>query len=290
MPCAVLLSCGDRSPGVDRLLSLSRLPPFTMNFYFKIMVPGIPFATTILKSNKALLVYERAGLLVPAVKDDESGYRYYSADNMTQIRSIRSLQQLGLSLKEVQEYYLDTGNMDAFLARLMEMRAELDRNIQLLHMRATKNGELTVRETTLPQQVCYCKRYVCSDVSEAAIRLRQTYIAAARTGMMSKHGQMFTMRMPANDGTLDLMCCIPVEESFHGPERAEFSQTPALCVYYRGAYEGVADAFRALLEYGKANGIHFTGPFRSIFLEGPPNRGPDSGSYITQIAVPVLRA
>ena len=91
-------------------------------------------------TRKALLVYERAGLLVPAVKDDESGYRYYSADNMTQIRSIRSLQQLGLSLKEVQEYYLDTGNMDAFLARLMEMRAELDRNIQLLHMRATKNG------------------------------------------------------------------------------------------------------------------------------------------------------
>ena len=52
-------------------------------------------------TRKTLLVYEEMGLLTPAVKDEESGYRYYSADNMTQIRSIRSLQALGLSLKEV---------------------------------------------------------------------------------------------------------------------------------------------------------------------------------------------
>ena len=48
-------------------------------------------------TRKTLLVYEKMGLLTPAVKDEESGYRYYSADNMTQIRSIRSLQQLGLT-------------------------------------------------------------------------------------------------------------------------------------------------------------------------------------------------
>ena len=43
-------------------------------------------------TRKTLLVYEDMGLLKPAIKDEESGYRYYSADNMTQIRSIRSLQ------------------------------------------------------------------------------------------------------------------------------------------------------------------------------------------------------
>ena len=56
-------------------------------------------------TRKTLLVYEDRGLLKPAVKDEESGYRYYSADNMTQIRSIRSLQALGLTLKEVEDYY-----------------------------------------------------------------------------------------------------------------------------------------------------------------------------------------
>ena len=74
-------------------------------------------------TRKTLLVYENAGLLSPAFKDEESGYRYYSADNMTQIRSIRSLQNLGLTLKEVAAYYYDTENIDPLLQRLMELPA-----------------------------------------------------------------------------------------------------------------------------------------------------------------------
>ena len=62
-------------------------------------------------TRKAILVYEEMGLLTPAVKDEASGYRYYTADNMTQIRAIRSLQTLGLSLAEIREYYYDTENL-----------------------------------------------------------------------------------------------------------------------------------------------------------------------------------
>ena len=112
-------------------------------------------------TRKTLLVFEDMGLLTPAVKDEESGFRYYSADNMTQIRSIRSLQQLGLSLKEVRDYYYDTENIDTYLERLMELRAALDRNIQMLQVRSAKQGDLTVRKTTLPRQVCFSRRYVC---------------------------------------------------------------------------------------------------------------------------------
>lgn len=238
-------------------------------------------------TRKALLVYEEMGLLTPAVKDEESGYRYYSADNMTQIRSIRSLQSLGLSLKEVAEYYYDTENIDAHLARLMELRASLDRNIQMLQVRAAKQGDLTVRKTSLPRQVCFCRRYVCENVSEAANVLRDTYIAAAHTGKMYMLGRMFTMRMSTALDKLDLMCCIPVTDDFDGPERTEFPQTPALCIYYRGPYEETGLAIRELMQYVKENNIEVAGPFRSIFMEGPPNRGDKKEDYITQIAVPV---
>lgn len=175
-------------------------------------------------TRKTLLVYENMGLLTPAEKDEDSGFRYYTADNMTQIRSIRSLQALGLSLKEVAEYYHDTENMDKHLERLLELRATLDKN---------------------------------------------------------------TMRMIREPNVLDLMCCIPVEDSFDGPERMEFTETQALCIYYRGPYDGIATAIRALAKHIKENRIETTGPFRSIYLEGPPNRGENSGGYITQVAVPI---
>ena len=238
-------------------------------------------------TRKALLVYEDMGLLTPAFKDSDSGYRYYSADNMTQIRAIRSLQVLGLSLKEVAEYYYDMENIDVHLQRLMDLRSALDRNIQMLQVRSAKRGDLTVRKTTLPQQVCYCRRYQCEDVSMASNMLRDTYIAAARTGKMSMLSRMFTMRMSQAIDRLDLMCCIPVDSSFDGPERMEFPEAPALCIYYRGPYEGTATAMQALLDHVKENNIEIAGAFRSIYLEGPPNRGENSGDYITQVAVPI---
>ena len=238
-------------------------------------------------TRKTLLVFEEMGLLTPAVKDDESGYRYYSADNMTQIRSIRSLQSLGLSLKEVAEYYYDTDNIDSHLERLMELRASLDRNIHMLQVRSAKRGDLTVRKTTLPRQVCFSRRYECESIADASNNLRNTYIAAARSGKMDMLGRMFTMRMTQSAEKLDLMCCIPVEDSFDGHERMEFPEAPALCIYYRGPYEGTHTAIRALMEYVKANNIETTGPFRSIYMEGPPNRGENKEDYITQIAVPI---
>ena len=135
--------------------------------------------------------------------------------------------------------------------------------------------------------MCFCRRYDCEDVSEASNKLRDTYIAAAHTGKMSILGRMFTMRMSPAAEKLDLMCCIPVTDDYDGPERREFAETPALCIYYRGPYEGSGIAIGALMQYVKENNIEVTGPFRSTFMEGPPNRGDRSEDYITQIAVPV---
>lgn len=238
-------------------------------------------------SRKTLLVYEKTGLLTPAVRDEASGYRYYTADNMTQIRSIRSLQALGLSLKEIANYYYNTDNMEHYLKRLMELRAALDRNIQMLQIRSTKQGDLTVHSTTLPAQVCFCRCYPCTDTAERSVRLRDTYIAAARTGKMSMLERMFTMRIEQNGDSVKLMCCIPMEQDFAGTERMEFPETPALCIYYRGPYEKLGTAIDALVKHVEENHIDTTGPYRSIYLEGPPNRGGNSSDYITQIAVPI---
>lgn len=238
-------------------------------------------------TRKTLLVYENMGLLTPAVKDEQSGYRYYTADNMTQIRSIRSLQALGLSLTEIAEYYYDTGNLDHHLERLMNLRAVLDRNIQMLQVRSAKQGDLTVHQVRLPRQVCFCRRYQCEDTADAANKLRDTYIAAARTGMMSMSARMFTMRMDSACDGLNLMCCIPVLDGFTGAERKAFVETPALCIYYRGSYEGIGTAIAALDAYVRENRVETTGQYRSIYLEGPPSRGANSNDYITEVAVPI---
>ncbi|MFQ9930411.1 MAG: MerR family transcriptional regulator [Roseburia sp.] len=49
-------------------------------------------------TRRIILNYEVHGLVFPDVKEDPSGNRYYTIDTLTKIRTIRSLQNLGLSL------------------------------------------------------------------------------------------------------------------------------------------------------------------------------------------------
>lgn len=52
-------------------------------------------------SPKALRVYERMNIIVPAKVDKETGYRYYSADQVKQVDALLQWKELGFSLKEV---------------------------------------------------------------------------------------------------------------------------------------------------------------------------------------------
>ena len=52
-------------------------------------------------SVKALRIYEKKGIIKPVKVDPESGYRYYSADQVKQLNSLIELQALGFSLEEI---------------------------------------------------------------------------------------------------------------------------------------------------------------------------------------------
>ena len=117
--------------------------------------------------------------------------------------------------------------------------------------------------------------------------IRATYAEAARTRKISEINRFFTFRTGKGADGVEITCCIPVEEGFDGPECVEFPETPALCVYYRGPYEGMHTAVKALEDYAKEHNIETMGACYSIYLEGPPQRGENSEDYITQVAVPI---
>ena len=56
---------------------------------------------------KTLRHYEQKGLLVPDEVDEWTGYRYYSIDQMQQLKDIRDLQRLGFSLDEIKNLFDD---------------------------------------------------------------------------------------------------------------------------------------------------------------------------------------
>ena len=70
-------------------------------------------------TRRIILHYEERGLVQPDARDAATGNRLYSIDTFTQLRSIRSLQNLGLTLDEIR-HPQDTAHARIY-DRLLEM-------------------------------------------------------------------------------------------------------------------------------------------------------------------------
>ncbi|MDE7177765.1 MAG: helix-turn-helix domain-containing protein [Lachnospiraceae bacterium] len=65
--------------------------------------------------------YDKEGLLCPDYVDHFSGYRYYSAEQIGQVRKIELLKSVGLSLKEIRDILKNAGD-NVFIKGILEHR------------------------------------------------------------------------------------------------------------------------------------------------------------------------
>lgn len=92
-----------------------------MNNYFTIS----EFAKLRNININSLRYYERLGILKPAYIDERTGYRYYSAEQLTFLDKIIMCINLGIPLKELTEYVDGDGNLQS--RRLLERGREVAR-------------------------------------------------------------------------------------------------------------------------------------------------------------------
>ena len=140
-------------------------------------------------TRRIILHYEERGLIEPDKRDDATNNRYYTIDTFTKLRSIRSLQNLGLTLDEIRDYYNDSTDLMPLIRRMEEMRDQLNLNIEKLYERA-KVSSAQVKELELPQQLIYRRTYRSDNVADKTVLLRSTALEAMRA-----HGTDITRRM-----------------------------------------------------------------------------------------------
>lgn len=236
-------------------------------------------------TRRMLLNYEDLGLLTPAKKNDQNGYRYYSADNLVHIRLIRTLQNLGLSLPEIRSYFDNTVALDDEIDRLILLRNQLDQYIAELRLRQTADITPEIRQVTLPEFTAYCRDFAGADLAAKTAELRETYIVAVKNYKIDIHHKM-CVQVPLCSDT-EGTYIVPVAPGSEGEGIRVFPQTSAICIYYRGAYENFPTIHAQLLKYAAEHGMVPHGFFRNIYMEGPPTHGANKDAYITQIALPI---
>lgn len=73
-------------------------------------------------SVKAVRIYEKKGIIAPAYVDPESGYRYYTPDQLHQMAALLELKALGFSLDEIKDIMVGESSKEALYKAMEEKR------------------------------------------------------------------------------------------------------------------------------------------------------------------------
>lgn len=221
-------------------------------------------------------------LLQPDVRHGAGGNRYYGIDTFVRIRSIRSMQNLGLTLDEIRDYFNDSVDLLSLIRRLEKKRDELNLNIEKLYERAKVEAP-QVKELLLPSQTVYRRVYQSDSAAERAVLLRSTALEAMRG-----YGTDITRRMYFIESSVDrpaeVTCCVAVPPESRGEFVERLPAVRALCLYHHGAYEELPAVRGKLVDYAAEHGLTTLGIFRHTYLEGPPQHK-DPAKFITQISL-----
>lgn len=235
-------------------------------------------------TRRIILHYEERGLIRPDGRDGATGNRCYTIDTFTQLRSIRSLQNLGLTLDEIRDYFQGSADLTPLIRRLEKMRDELNLNIEKLYERS-KVTPAQVKAIALPPQRVYRRVYRSQSVAERTALLRATALEAMRSHGTDTTRRMYFVEYPIADPARAAFCVAVPPES-----RGEFVETlpafQALCIFHHGAYEELPAVGRRLLDHANARGLTPLGTLRHTYLEGPPQHK-DPSKFITQVILPI---
>ena len=123
-------------------------------------------------SVKALHIYEQKNIIKPVKVDPESGYRYYSADQLKQVESLIELQDMGFTLKEIEQILSGKCSLSDMLKLFDEKQVALQETIwktearlaELESMRQNlENGPdaKRIQEMTDEERAWYLAKLVC---------------------------------------------------------------------------------------------------------------------------------
>ena len=234
-------------------------------------------------TRRIILNYEDKGLLSPDKKDGANGNRYYTADSVSRIRTIRILQNLGISLDDIYAYYNGTTDLKPMIERLEKLRDEINLNIEKLKERVKTENDYEIQIITIPAQTIYYKTMRTSTIEKKKEILREIFITAMRQYGSDTSKRMFFIEYPLNDPDY-ISYCIAISPEHQGEDIINLPEEKALCIFYHGSYESIPAVRDKIVEFAKENDITLKGTCRHIYLEGPPQHK-EPENFITQVAV-----
>lgn len=251
---------------------------------------------------KALRYYDEVGLLRPASVDAWTGYRYFETEQLIPLQRIVALRQAGLSIEEVSAILSGQDERTILAARrvelqweLSETRGRLDRLESILHQEDIfMNYQATVRN--LPACTIYYKEGVLASMSDmgAFIVGSADECRAANPGIKCLEPDYCFVTYVApeyKEHDVGIMYAQAVTAPGVETETIKFKELPsveAVCVYHKGPYSGLGEAYAFSLNWLKQNGYETIENPRECYIDGCWNKD-NPEEWLTELQFPVKK-
>ena len=251
---------------------------------------------------KTLRHYEQKGLLVPDEVDEWTGYRYYSIDQMQQLKDIRDLQRLGFSLDEIKDLFDDgshTPTIRQMTENIRETEAQLKeliaRRNQLLDWRNARKEMKTMERISiqsLPEIIVASHREVIPNYAGIGpMCVEKIGPEMQRLGCKCPPpGYCFTIEHNNTPTDIDIEYCEQVEEMGEDSAIIQFKRLPAvpkaLCMKHIGPYERFYESFTEAFRYIEEQGYKAVGQHRTCYIDGAWNQE-DPEKWLSVIQIPI---
>lgn len=230
---------------------------------------------------RMLKYYEEKGVIAPDVKDEKTGYRWYSQDTVSSLEIIRQLASLGMSTDEMREYFDEKIDVYPTIRRLEQRRDSLNVLINELYQRMDRRGLVSV--TTLPEMTVYRRALDTTDPKAGHDLLAEMLNYAIRRWGPKPYTQfvMYNAATPT-----ERFYCVPVPKGSKGEELTVLPETRAAVAIHHGPYSEVPTVHKKILAWAEQQGVKLTGEARTLFMEGSPQHK-NERDFVMQIAMPL---
>ena len=264
-------------------------------------------------SVKKLRFYDAAGLFVPAHVEPRTGYRFYRAAQLPELRRILLLRELGCSVRETARLVqlaphslAGTPELGQLRQRLMTRLARDEERLRqldaLLRTRPRTAGAVlpVALRALAPVSALTLRARVRGDGAEVQRMFELTERRAARRGCRAPLSPFLLFHdMEYRERDMDVEVCVPIEaaavQSCGG--RLVAAVPRAACVRFAGSYAQAPRLYEQMLAWMDRTAMRIAGPVRETYLRfGAAQRGytlpplmlaDGVAEYETELQVPV---
>lgn len=268
---------------------------------------------------KALRHYDRLGLLKPARVDTQTGYRYYSAQQITQLGRILALKEMGFSLEHIGDLVGRKADRATLTSLLETKRTELEARIESDHARlkqvegslrdlesgkAALVAEVVVRES--PAVRVASRRARVAELDDGVEELFEALESdVARAGVRGAGPPILIyLDRDHREENARVEVAVPVLSDARAAGKSPIRTLPAIpraaCMIYRGSYDQWGEVTRGLLSWLQSRRWEPAGPMRELYLQFGTRGGERHGippaylvskpdDMLTEMQIPVRR-